>query len=421
MRKNANKSMQIKNTSDKRLIVKVDVSGPGFQIVNNQGNLITLQSQECRSVCLSFCPTVIGAAVGVLSFSAPNSPASQTYLDVPLYGYGGTASLIPQNILRGPIGAPFLTMGDLKDLSGPLEKTFKIYNKGPLHGFAVIIIDSFGLDMPRLRDAIEVSPNKVLIPPEGVANIRVTLKPRRDDIKKIIKKITDVLALANMRIICGDEPSRQRIRNLIRMMKEEEKSKFTSKSLDRVWASFPGEKPIDDLETLKEKSDVALDMISSLRIHEIALTLNHYKLDETADSTLVFPDADETVVFRTFCSTSSPTQMLDPVDEEQEHNSESWSVRPNCLEFEPPMKFAVKNDSAKRKLFEISCNYDLFRFSPSKMYVEPGKEVQVDVLSQSEKPGILPNDDIYIYVYTQNERVSVPVKVNKNYYPWNRR
>ncbi|XP_055846555.1 uncharacterized protein LOC129912373 [Episyrphus balteatus] len=420
LRKNANKSMQIKNTSDKRLIIKVDVSGPGFQIVNNQGNLITLQSQECRSVSLNFCPTVIGAAVGVLSFSAPNSPASQTYLDVPLYGYGGTASLIPQNILRGPIGAPFLTMGDLKDLSGPLEKTFKIYNKGPLHGFAVIIIDSFGLDMPRLRDAIEVTPNKVIIPPEGIVNIRVTLKPRRDDIKKIIKKISDVLALANMRIICGDEPSRQRIRNLIRTMKEEDKSKFTSKSLDRVWASFPGEKPVDDLETLKEKSEVALDMISSLRIHEIALTLNHYKLDETADSTLVFPDADETVVFRTFCSTS-PTQMLDPVDEEQEQTSESWSVRPNVLQFEPPMRFVVKNDSHKRKLFEISCNYDLFRFKPSNGYVDAGKEMEVEVLSQSEKPGMLPNDEIYIYVYNQNERVSIPVKVNKNYFPWNRR
>ncbi|XP_055914538.1 uncharacterized protein LOC129947836 [Eupeodes corollae] len=423
LRKNANKSMQIKNTSDKRLIVKVDVSGPGFQIVNNQGNLITLQSQECRSVSLNFCPTVIGVAVGVLSFSAPNSPSSQTYLDVPLYGYGGTASLIPQNIMRGPIGAPFLTMGDLKELSGPLEKTFKIYNKGPLHGFAVIIIDSFGLDMPRLRDSIEVTPNKVLIPPEGVANIRVTLKPRRDDIKKIIKKISDVLALANMRIICGDEPSRQRIRNLIRTMKEEDKSKLTSKSLDRVWASFPGEKPIDELDALKEKSEVALDMISSLRIHEIALTLNHYRLDETADSTLVFPDADETVIFRTFCSTS-PTQMLDPVDEEQEENSssaESWSVRPNVLQFDPPMSFVVRNSSNKKKLFEISCNYDLFRFIPTEAYVDAGKEIQVQVLSQSEKPGMLPNDQINIWIYTQDEKVSIPVKVNKNYFPWNRR
>lgn len=68
------------------------------------------------------------------------------------------------------------------------------------------------------------------------------------------------------------------------------------------------------------------------------------------------------------------------------------------------MIFSVKEDLNTGKLFEISCNYDLFRFKPSKTYVEAGKEIQIEVLSQSKKPGILPNVDIHIHVKSLSER-----------------
>lgn len=282
LHKNSHRSMHIKNTSKERLVIKVDVSGPGFQIVNFHGNIIYLQAQECRSICLNFRPTVIGAAVGVLSFSSPNISDSQTFLNIPLYGYGGTASIIPENLILGPAGTPVLPMGEVKDLTTRLEKTFTIYNKGPLHGFAVIVVDSFGLDMSRMCDAFQVTPNKVLIPPKEVVNIRVSFIPRRDDIKNIILKISKVMTLAHLRLFCGDEPTRQRIRNLFCTMDEEEKSKLNSRVLTNIWVRIPGEKPIDDLETIKEEPEVALDMVSRFRVHDIALTLNNNQPDETA-------------------------------------------------------------------------------------------------------------------------------------------
>ncbi|XP_061397744.1 dentin sialophosphoprotein [Musca vetustissima] len=452
LRSDSRKSMQIKNIVSKRLVIRIEVSGPGFQIVNSErNNTITMHSQECRSINISFCPTVRGVAIGKLSFYAPTSNGSglgQSFLDVALYGYGGNASVIPQNILMGPVGSPFITMGDLCELTHPLERTVSFYNKGPLMAFAVVSIDSLGLLLPRLCDAFEIYPQKVLIPPQHTVDVRIVFKPRREEIKKMLKKMRNVLTLANMRVICGDEANRQRIRRLLKQMSETDRAKMSSNVLDMLWTEFNDEVEMKELQNIHENPSVAMDLASGFRIHEILLTLNYDNMDETAEaSSLFLPEGDETVLFRTVvCAADSPTpppaSSLGTVNEmyededgvgsetseepraKQQHHFIAWSVKPSILEINLNRRFDrtslfVQNGFKSRQYFEITCNRKhLFKFTPSEGYVAPdnGQTEVVVNLSANAKEEDLRGGDILVMVYMENERITVPVKFTNNDY-----
>ncbi|TMW53554.1 hypothetical protein DOY81_001318 [Sarcophaga bullata] len=419
LRSDSRKSMQIKNISDKRLVIRIEVNGPGFQIVNSQrSNTLTLYSQECRSISINFCPTVRGVAIGKLSFFAPGgaSTTAQSFLDVPLYGYGGTASVLTQNVCLAPMGLPFVTMGDVCELGQPLERTISFYNKGPLLGFASVSIDFVGLKLPRLSEAFEIHPKKILIPPKHVVDIRIVFRPKKEEVRKIIKKIESVSTVANMRVICGDEANRQRIRRLLAQMPHEERSLLTSSSLDNLWTAFPQETEMKDLDDMKENPEVAKELLSQFRIHEILLTINHDRMDDTVEASSIFlPDVDDTVLFRTICTTYSPTPSsnLGTVDEHLEEEADddgrsvkitkhgSFSVSPKSIELSLSKKenvtLSVINRCKSRQFFEISCNLkDILHCSPSGGYIaSEGGQTEINVhLNYLDKP----LDNVYVIV-----------------------
>lgn len=61
LRKSVSKSFVIKNHSEKKLNLKIEVFGPGFQIASpTETNSLLLHGNECRTIHIIFCPTVIG-------------------------------------------------------------------------------------------------------------------------------------------------------------------------------------------------------------------------------------------------------------------------------------------------------------------------------------------------------------------------
>ncbi|ALC44045.1 spd-2 [Drosophila busckii] len=436
MRTDVRKSMQIKNTASKRLVLRICIQGPGFQLVNVESNTLMLQAMECRTISINFCPTVSGAAIGSISFFAPGSNSGQQpALEIPLYGYGGNASITIQGLLKGPVGASFLTFGSVGDLaSGPLTASFKFYNKGPLTAFAGIAVDSTVLLKPRLNVAFEVKPNKIILPPYSEALVQIVFRPNREDIKNILKKSSQVLTLANMRIFCGDEPNRQRMRALVQRMTVEQREQLTSSMLDNIWCSFPGEQPIRNMGLLNEPPEFILDLVTVVRIIDVALTLNR-EFDESDDSSqLLMPDADETVLFRTVCAANSPTpsNMLDPVDEQLEADTtttnepqamerENWSVDPAAISFDfsekdqvrDGTKLTIRNFFRSRQYIEINCNVaELFQITPSECYIAPdGGQVEVSVrpLRSLKAESLKTNMQIMLVVSMESERINVPV------------
>ncbi|XP_053956970.1 uncharacterized protein LOC128862404 isoform X1 [Anastrepha ludens] len=454
LRSAAHKTMQVKNTASKKLTLRIDVHGPGYQMVNMpSNNTLTLQTQECRTITVSFCPTVIGAAVGKLSFYAPQntnvahnsaSTASMlSFLDIPLYGYGGHCSIVAQEVHIAPVGMAFLQMGYLHELSQPMQRTIRVYNKGPLLGFALASIDSVGLRLPRLCTAFEIQPAAMLIPPGSTATLRVIFRPQREDVRKITRQTKSVLTLANLRLISGDEANRQRMRLLVERMSAEERANVSSsKSLEALWQKLPGEKDIKELQIFKESPKLTYDLLTHMRIHEVALTINDDYLDETIKSTssLYFPDEDETVLFRTVCSPSSSHadgsgNVLDRVDElteeEIEHansnNSSTraeaccWSVLPSAINFylrdenhTARSSIFICNSFKSRQYFEVSTNRkNLLKLTPSEGYVEPdGGHLEVEVHLLCDKLNSQNRQEpIYITVSMENERFKVPVQL----------
>ncbi|TDG47371.1 hypothetical protein AWZ03_006230 [Drosophila navojoa] len=435
LRTDVRKSMQIKNTSDKRLVVRLCIQGPGFQLVSGDSNAITLQSMECRSIGINFCPTVSGAAIGALKFYAPfgANNCQQPGLEIPLFGYGGNAAITIQGLLKGPVGASFLTIGNVCELSsGPLMASFKFYNRGPLPAFVGIAIDSTVFLKPRLNAAFEVRPSKVILPPHSEAVVQVVFRPNRDDIKNILKKTSQVLTLANMRVFCGDEPNRQRMRALVQRMTAEQREQLTSSMLDNILCNFPSEQSIRSIAMLNEPPEFILDLVTVVRIIDVAITLNR-DFDESAETShLCLPDAEETILFRTVCAATSPTpsHMLDPVDELHEVDTTSamepqslernWSVQPATIEIDlsnsgglDGLKLFIKNNFSSRQYIELNCNVpDILHISPSECYVAPDGghvEVLVRPLRTPIREILNKQMQVVVEVSMESERINVPV------------
>jgi hypothetical protein len=94
---------------------------------------------------VNFCPTVIGAAVGQLKFIPGKETAAYFNVQgiecvIDLFGYGGHVAVNFTGISRGPVGAPFLTLGNAKELRKPLEKSFNVHNSGNIPAFVAVMI-----------------------------------------------------------------------------------------------------------------------------------------------------------------------------------------------------------------------------------------------------------------------------------------
>ncbi|XP_050076136.1 uncharacterized protein LOC126563533 [Anopheles maculipalpis] len=455
LRKSEKKTMQIKNTSNRKLLVKAIIVGPGFQLCGTeQSGLLTLQSQECRTITVDFCPTVIGPAIGALSFHPPNDMYIQRV--VSLYGYGGEASIKIEGIQKGPSG-PFLELGSARNLGRPLEKSFSLYNKGSLPAFARIGIDKKGLDQALLATAVYVQPQRTIIPPNSYAHIKVVFKPRRQEIAKILQKQVEVLSITNLHILWGDEPTRHRIRKNITLAKQNKLVDPKMGALESICNPFTEEE--DELDGLDAFCEHVFDTI-----HELFLTFREYELvltvDRALDDTMLdLSMADgNTTLFKTMYASSevgsSPRladDMISPAvsggcpGQSQEHvataplvavtssasapagiykrdSGESWSVRPTVLEFYPSTErtkqFVIKSNFYTAQYFELNSNYrQLFRLSPCEGHIRPGQEVVVNVSLQHLQPiGTISTNQqqpsIFVVVYIENEKISIPVLIH---------
>ncbi|KFB41529.1 hypothetical protein ZHAS_00009143 [Anopheles sinensis] len=440
LRKSEKKTMQIKNTSNRKLMVKAVIDGPGFQLCGTERNgLLTLQSQECRTITVDFCPTVIGPAIGALSFHPPNDMHVQRV--VSLFGYGGEASIKIEGIQKGPSG-PFLELGSARNLGRPLEKSFSLYNKGSLPAFARIGIDKKGLDQALLATAVYVQPQRTIIPPNSYAHIKVVFKPRRQEIAKILQKQVDVLSITNLHILWGDEPTRHRIRRNVALARKNNLHDPKMGALETICHPFGDEQEQDGLHLFSEHVfDTIHELFLTFREYELVLTVDRALDDTMLDLSLA--DENRTLFKTMYASSEAGGSPHLPQDDgispgvvpvtgsnsataslgiHRPDSGESWSVRPTVLEFrastERTKQFVIKSNFYTAQYFELNSNYrQLFRLSPSEGHIRPGQEVVVNVsLQHLQSLGAFASaaeqQPMCVVVYIENEKISIPVKIH---------
>lgn len=220
LRNTVNKWFTIKNMSNRRLSTNIEVVGPGFQIVgSNKPIFLTLQGQECRTITISFCPTMIGTAIGKVVFFGHADNNSSTQKCVLLYGFGGTTKINVLGPVCAPHGRPFIVLGELSDIlqTNSATKSFNIVNQGLLPGVAIISVKAI-IREGKVHDAssVRVYPNKFILAPESQQQVCVEFQPRRTELRKLERKHTNVSSVATLEIMYGDEPNRQRIVRLVK-------------------------------------------------------------------------------------------------------------------------------------------------------------------------------------------------------------
>uniref|UniRef100_A0A1B0CU28 Abnormal spindle-like microcephaly-associated protein ASH domain-containing protein n=2 Tax=Lutzomyia longipalpis TaxID=7200 RepID=A0A1B0CU28_LUTLO len=309
LRTSITKNIQIKNTSAKRLTLRAVIDGPGFQFGSAElpHMTITLQPQECRGMWIVFCPTIKGPAVGKLIFKPPL--ADSTSRVIPLYGYGGHATVTIEGLQQGPVGSKFLPIGDIKNPMRTFEKIIRVHNKGSLTAFASVNVENTRTDQRYFTTSVSVNPSRLIVPPSCSTNIKIQFSPQREELKKLLKmqRGTDVIVIANLVVITGDEPTRHRMKKLMKTMPNH--ALMSSTVLSGLWNSFPKEQDLENLEELRENSMAITDLAQGFRSIEIALTINNERADETVlEASGWMADFEETVLFRTITSGEEPDE-----------------------------------------------------------------------------------------------------------------
>lgn len=260
LRKTVNKTFTVKNMSDKRLSLNMEVAGPGFQIFGTNGiSVLTLQGQECRTIMISFCPTMIGPAVGKVMFIDVLSMCAV----LNLYGFGGNSAIQVTGTTRGPIGKSFICFGELRDIQqrNSSKQWFTITNQGVLPGVVIITVKATTRE-GKLQDlsSVSVYPSKFILPPESQRQVCVQFEPKRTELRRLERQKGDVSTVATLDIVYGDEPNRQRIVRLLDILKQESNAYEALEKL--LCVDFPDQQQMEvNFEDFNESTVSVEDLI----------------------------------------------------------------------------------------------------------------------------------------------------------------
>lgn len=290
------KNLSIQNGCDRKLSLRVRVIGSGFSVTPKED--FRMLPMEARTFQIKFSPNIIGPARGQLVFElTSNKNCSKT---ITLYGYGGHASISIEGVQKGPFGPQFLTMGIAKELNYVLEKKIRLKNSGTLPSFASIMFEKTKMSDFTMLHSLTAEPTQMKIDPGQYVDVRVRYKATKAEIRKIVSMKKEVTTIGEICIICGDEPTRLRILKA--------RDVVDRKFLEYIPKSLPGETEIlaklfkfNEMFTREKVSA----FMSSIKTHEVALTINR-DMDDTQFISAEISLADDThMSFETFVDANS--------------------------------------------------------------------------------------------------------------------
>ncbi|KAG4071597.1 hypothetical protein HA402_011751 [Bradysia odoriphaga] len=438
------KQFTIKNIGGKKLTMKIEVVGPGFQLSPSEPfQLIALQAQECRTISVTFCPIALGAAVGKLNFCHAKDTDKAIRKIIPLYGYGGHTVVEVQDVCQGVVGNPFLQLGTVGDLLNlQMHGAFSIYNKGPLSGVAIIRVKS-DLKKPSGSShyaALTLTPSKCVIGPDSYSRIDIAYRPRKNDVRKLLRQEGNVLAVATLEVFMADEPSRQRILGLI--------NKFANNSsdiylLDELFRGISTD-VVENFAEFQETEDMIAELFNKMKTTEIVLTVKRSTMDQTIESEHDFfmSDTNESMFFHTLVSDdaqagpsipamitsvktvasslipSSSSTLHHPVQRSERNQPYNWhlnktEIRINLNKFnDAKSQIDIISKSRSQQMFEIDSNCPhVFTIEPDCGVISPGSTATVNV---SLKNTNLASDGMFIRIRVDKKQDAiVPVILDK--------
>lgn len=408
LRKNVEKSFVIKNTSDKKLYLKIGVTGPGYQIATpTDSNSIVLHGHECRTISVMFCPTMIGKAIGKITFKPSKDCYEDTERSIHLWAYGGSTVLQLMGIERGPVGSSFLKMGESANIDRTtLERTFTIYNKGPLNGFATIFVKP-KTNQCISENHISIEPNRCIIRPECSATVKVAYKLRRKDLERLSDRSCEVLTIGTLEVIFGAEPNRQRIATILT---RNGNIPSAYKQLEFLVNDFPTANN-ENFRDFREHIDNVSNLFGCFRTTEIALTINRTNLDESRNADLTI---DDSVLFRTLIETPKQNAKSKSEDDAAKHSDRMWSVSPKFLTMDlrtnPIKTITIQNFFDHMQTFQVNSDIkEYLHFSTRSGRIMPNSDLKFDIKLNKELH--IPPLNGTIVIYIESDSIEIPIRV----------
>ncbi|XP_021919602.1 uncharacterized protein LOC110829806 isoform X3 [Zootermopsis nevadensis] len=331
------KSFTIRSEDSCKLSVYVYVDDKlhSYELIDSDGlvmgeKCITLHPRKSHSFHVNFKPLVIGAAYGKLVFIIQG-----IHLIIPMYGFGGHARLIAKGVPRDGAGRMWLMLTQVSHKM-EWETSFSLQNFGDLKAFIKIKPITKGFQNVN-KTRLVVEPSELVISEGTSTKIRVTYRPQQQDIKLLMSSsMKDVLEVAALSLVSGDEATRLRLRriheknlNMAKRRGSDNPAQNSQLDLQPLCALFPGEEAqrTSDVMLLKDPQDSALDLYScGIKHQEIILLLENCTDGRSVDATQAFQSMYQYVV------DLSTTRQEDF----NESGMDEWNIYPSTVTLQPP-------------------------------------------------------------------------------------
>lgn len=210
------------------------------------------------------------------------------------------------------------------------------------------------------------------------------------------------MIVANLTLITGDEPTRKRIKKIV----EGSKNDFNTKDGPMIGLvdDIPRQDDSSDVEMLKESLEVMIELTSTLKTHELTLTVNR-NLDDTVVDFSMLAETDESLLFKTLTSEHLLEEDLILVNPT---NLVFSKVQSNC------QLIQMKSNSYKVQTFEFECDSSFFTISPSEGQILPGEEIKIYV--KNLKNTVPVDHHANLMLLLENERLTIPLCIKRDSY-----
>ncbi|XP_061379375.1 uncharacterized protein LOC116771445 isoform X2 [Danaus plexippus] len=289
--RNERKELSLKNISNKKIQIRCQIVGEGFQIdlpgVESRGScILTFSACECRPLPIIFSPKSSKPHVATLHLVYDKS--SEFSRKIKLHGSSG-GSLIRWSAL--------LTYGDtaLAQASARTPTALSLYNKGHSAAFVCAAVQ-FNLQYRFLSGEAQLLGSKCVVRARSKHSLTLRLPW-----SKLERRARPGSALANVSVLAGPEIIRRRILRILRSESTngEPDLSLLPEHLHIITHTFEGEDPSADnyLENFSETKASLNELIESLQELSAKIDLPQELPD---DNTIVLTD-DTVVEHYTLC------------------------------------------------------------------------------------------------------------------------
>lgn len=393
--KTMSQDVTIKNISDHRIKIIINIMKSGFTLgYNNEcSNSMTmiLHGSEVRTFSVIFSPQRNGLYSTKLEFT-DNRHA--TRLTLPLVGFGGYSEVAISGVFKLPNDKNFLSLGQFSSINA-MSESIKLYNKGTVPAFAYVSCDSFRSNLLLSTSEISITPEIMIIQPNTFKIVNISFKPKKGCVNNYN---TDVIELAALTIMTGDDGLRQRARKLYQSYPMHKGEKIWSKLLP-LFVQLDDEPCYSEISYIKEPMSALYDIIAPLKINDISVTVENRTINN--DSTIL---ADETILFQSLCAETlniSDTAM------------ESLTFEPSRIIFYLPSNVSdvVKlcNNYDTTQKINITA-HTWFKIRPMSAVIAPKSHLEITV---SYVGGHLQrSQSTSLQILTDNDVIKIPIEVN---------